>query len=65
MNIESAKYVKPLNEDGTVNSKANAYSILLVTNGREVLVPLTSGNRYYREIMRQVDAGKLTIKDAD
>lgn len=65
MNIESARYVKPLNEDGTVNSEANAYSILLVTNGREVIVPLTSGNRYYREIMRQVEAGELTIADAD
>ena len=65
MNIESAKYVKPLNEDGTVNSEANAYSILLVTNGREVIVPLTSGNRYYREIMRQVEDGELTIADAD
>ena len=29
MEIESAKYVKPLNEDGTVDSKASAYGILL------------------------------------
>ena len=65
MEIESAKYVKPLNEDGTVDSKASAYGILLVTNGRELLVPLTSGSRYYREAMRRVKAGNLTIADAD
>ena len=28
-------------------------------------VPLTPGNRYYDEIMRQVEAGELTIQDAE
>ena len=28
-------------------------------------VPLAPGNRHYDEIMRQVDAGTLTIADAD
>jgi len=28
-------------------------------------VPLVIGNRHYDEIMRQVDAGELTIKEAD
>ena len=28
-------------------------------------VPLVVGNRHYDEIMRQVDAGELTIADAD
>ena len=65
MEIESAQYVKTFNEDGTVDSKASAYGILLVTNGRELLVPLTSGNRYYREAMRRVKAGNLTIADAE
>lgn len=28
-------------------------------------VPLVVGNRHYDEIMRQVDAGELTIQEAD
>ena len=28
-------------------------------------VPLVKGNRHYDEIMRQVDAGELTIADAE
>ena len=28
-------------------------------------VPLESGNRHYAEIKKQVDAGTLTIEDAD
>ena len=34
-------------------------------DGVEMFVPLTPGNRHYDEIMRQVDAGTLTIADAD
>ena len=34
-------------------------------NGKEVCVPLAPGNRHYDEIMRQVDAGTLTIADAE
>ena len=28
-------------------------------------IPLDPANRHYAEIMRQVDAGQLTIEDAD
>jgi len=34
-------------------------------DGVEMFVPLVSGNRHYDEIMRQVDAGTLTIANAD
>ena len=34
-------------------------------DGVEMFVPLKTGNRHYDEIMRQVDAGTLTIADAD
>jgi len=34
-------------------------------DGVEMWVPLDPANRHYAEIMRQVDAGKLTIADAD
>lgn len=34
-------------------------------DGTEMSVPLDPSNRHYAEIMRQVDAGDLTIQDAD
>ena len=34
-------------------------------DGVEMSVPLAVGNRHYDEIMRQVNAGTLTIADAD
>ena len=36
-----------------------------ISNGVDMFVPLDSANRHYAEIMRQVDAGELTIADAD
>ena len=33
-------------------------------DGQELLVPLDPANRHYAEIMRQVDAGILTIQEA-
>ena len=40
-------------------------SINTTIDGVEMSVPLDPGNRHYAEIMRQVDAGELTIADAD
>ena len=34
-------------------------------DGTEMSVPLDLANRHYAEIMRQVDAGTLTITDAE
>ena len=34
-------------------------------NGSVVHVPLDPANRHYAEILRQVDAGTLTIEDAE
>jgi hypothetical protein len=34
-------------------------------DGVAMSVPLIAGNRHYDEIMRQVNAGTLTIQDAD
>ena len=39
--------------------------ILCTIDGTEMSVPLDPANRHYAEIMRQVDAGDLTIADAD
>ena len=40
-------------------------SIEATVNGSEVSVPLVPGNKHYDEIMRQVEAGELTIQDAE
>ena len=57
MNITSAKY--------TLGLGGNIASISATIDGQEWSVPLTPGNRHYDEIMRQVDAGTLTIAEAD
>ena len=57
MNITSAQYVQGLNGN---NSSINA-----TIDGKQLSVPLAPANRHYAEIMRQVEAGTLTIADAD
>jgi len=56
MNITSAQYY--------AHSEANA-GIKATIDGVEMSVPLDPANRHYAEIMRQVEAGELTIADAD
>ena len=56
MNITSAQYIA---DEGT-NS-----SIKATMDGQELFVPLDPANRHYAEIMRQVEAGELTIAEAD
>ena len=58
MNITSAKYIKDL-----VSEKIN--TIEMVIDEQTYFVPMKEGNRHYDEIMRQVDAGTLTIEAAD
>ena len=40
-------------------------SIQATIDGTEMSVPLDPANRHYAEILRQVDAGTITIEDAD
>jgi len=40
-------------------------SIRATIDGQELFVPLDPANRHYAEIMRQVEAGTLTIEEAD
>jgi hypothetical protein len=55
MNITSAQYTS---YNGTNTS------IQATIDGQEMSVPLDPANRHYAEIMRQVEAGELTIQDA-
>ena len=57
MNITSAQYAQDL--DG------NNSSIKASIDGQELFVPLDPANRHYAEIMRQVEAGELTIMEAE
>ena len=55
MNIVAARYRA---EDGQNTS------VKATIDGTEMSVPLDPANRHYAEIMRQVEAGDLTIEDA-
>ncbi len=57
MVFENAKYVKGIND--------RVVAISAVADGKNVSIPIVIGNRYYDEIKKQLDAGTLTIKDAE
>ena len=40
-------------------------SIHATKDGQDLSVPIAAGNRHYDEIMRQVEAGTLTIQEAE
>lgn len=58
MTITNAKYHKAIGTD-TISC------IHCEINGQKMGVPLDEANIHYAEIKRQVDAGELTIEDAD
>ena len=57
MNITSAKYYK--RQDGTNGS------VMATIDNVVMSVPIDEGNRHYAEIKARVDAGTLTIEEAD
>ena len=57
MIIENAIYLN--DTEGVTNS------IKATINNIEMFIPLDPANRHYAEIMRQVEAGTLTIAPAD
>ena len=58
MIITSAEYILNEAKDG------NGTVIKATIDGTEMFVPLDPANRHYAEIMRQVEAGTLTIEEA-
>ena len=56
MIITNAKYI----QFDSVNCTVQA-----TIDGQFISVPLDPDNRHYAEILKQVDAGTLTIEDAD
>ena len=58
MNITSAQYMADIMSGTTSGIKATI-------DNQEMSVPLDPANRHYAEIMRQVEAGTLTIQEAE
>ena len=58
MNITEARYYIPVGETERDNLRATI-------DNQEMSVPLDLANRHYAEIMRQVEAGTLTILEAE
>jgi len=58
MNITSAQY-------NSTKVKDSQKIINATIDGQAMSVPLDPANRHYAEILKQVKAGTLTIKDAD
>ena len=71
MEIKNAKYIKDTEVrevDGELTevSVGDNMAIIASVNGAKVdYIPLDPENTTYAEILRQVKAGTLTIKDAD
>lgn len=59
MEITQARYITDLAFPDEVSS------IKATIDGVEMFVPINPANRHYAEIMRQVEAGTLTIEEAD
>ena len=57
MTITSAQY--------QTDEGGNNVSIWANIDGENTCVPMEAGNRHYAEILRQVEAGTLTIQAAD
>ena len=58
MNITNAQYINKLETNEIDHIHVTVDSI-------EIDVPLDPANRHYAEILRQVDAGELTIAEAE
>ena len=57
MNITSAKYISDLdgNNDG----------IVIIVDGKKIGIAESLENRFYVELKKLIDAGTLTIQEAD
>lgn len=57
MNITTAQY--------NADMDGNNSSVQATIDGQEMSIPLDPANRHYAEILKQVEAGTLTIQEAD
>jgi hypothetical protein len=60
MNIESAQYTTGMMDSDNTNTGIRA-----TVDGQEVHIPLDPANRHYAEILKQIEAGTLTVAAAE
>jgi hypothetical protein len=60
MNIESAQYTTGMMDSDNTNTGIKA-----TVDGQEVHIPLDPANRHYAEILKQIEAGTLTVAAAE
>jgi len=67
MNITSARYAQNriLNDSDELVLDGVNKAIIAMIDDVQMDIPLDPANRHYAEIMFQVEAGELTIADAD
>jgi hypothetical protein len=68
MNILNPQYYKIETYNTETNSwelSGGNYGIKATIDGVSMEIPLDPTNRHYAEILKQVNAGTLTIKDAE
>ena len=58
MNISTAQYIDSFGENVNDHIRATIDGVIMT-------IPLDPANRHYAEIMRQVEAGTLTIQEAE
>jgi len=61
MGIKSAKYIM----DTLANDGSHSNIRVVLNDGVIMAVPVNTENSDYNYLMKQVDAGELTIEDAD
>ena len=64
MIITSAQYKNEIIEHKDGTTETQVLGIITVVDSKELFVPLDPANRHYAEIMRQVEAGTLTVQEA-
>jgi len=61
--IENLKWIELGGKTDTADAVMSGVSAKI--DGQEMFVPMAEGNRHWDEIKERVDAGELTIADAD
>ena len=66
MNITQVKHCSITRYEGTDAEVTITGVVVIATiDGKTVYVPTDPDNRHYAEILKQVEAGTLTIEEAD
>tara|TARA_Y100000004_G_scaffold173086_1_gene210588 strand:+ start:977 stop:1174 length:198 start_codon:yes stop_codon:yes gene_type:complete len=65
MNFKKVYKQPILDDEGNFISSDEENIVAIEPDGSKLFIPVNMENRHYAEIMRQVDAGELTIEEAE